>query len=455
MRGWAIGLLVVVLGVGVWMLEPWADDTPELGDPGEAEAEAKVPEGEADPLSSSIERTQANPERDISETGKPFTVLVELVAYVVDRRGVEEKRLDGFQFRLSDGYGTEITRADAVDSGHKLRLGVGSYVLHVAMGKKIAPAPARFTITAESEPVALRFPFSDAEAVLSLEVLDVTTKSRIENYRVTVVTHVPGESQPKIRFVPRAESNPLPITSARGHKLVVKVEAMGFDPAEPLIVSFDGTADKIKRQVFLTPSMKFAGVEFHVTNEAGQAIPHLAVLTEQKSENSFEELWRRRKSDPKGVYKLPGLAPGVYRTELQSVDGEGIPTMYLAWRFEFHLTGNEHIREPVVLKPGGMIELRLTDSGGNSIGRNVAIELTHPDGKVRESVWRPIVDGKADPKAILSADHLGRDGHARLDRSLPPGLYKITLRWEDGPAVVVHMTLHARDVYVLNRQLSK
>jgi hypothetical protein len=459
MRGWAISLVVLVLGAGVWFLGPWSDTAPELGDPVDGDPAAKSSaenEPRPDDLAARSRTRIPDRRRDTSDVDTRFTVPVELLAFVVDEQGTETRRLDGFHVRLTAADGAEVLRVDAAKSGHKLRLGVGSYVLHVSMAKHIAPAPAEFAITEASRPFTLRFPFHDATAILQLEVLHQTTKARVENCRLTIETHVPGESQPKVRFVPRADTNPISIQAALGQKLVVRVEAKGFAPSEPVAVEFDGSSDKVERQVFLTPTMKFTGVEFHVTDETGATVQNVSVFAEMRQpDRTYKRLWRRRHGNATGIYKLPEFAPGDYRIELRSIDADGAPTLHLAHEFEFQITGNEHILRPIVLPIGGTIELRLTDTLGNTIGKDVSIELTHPDGKVRESLWRPLVDGKPDLKSAISADFLAKDGHARLDQAIPKGPYKIKLRWDDGPEVIEHLMVRSGEVFILDRQLSK
>ncbi len=457
MRGCAIGLLAVLVAGTAWLLAPRGNDDVVITEPDSRPSPTADDKPEEPPERSDLAGSKSTGAED--PTAVPtnaFRVPITLIAHAVDKEGLAGPNLNGFGFRLTTDRGDLMVAEQSVFSGYVLKLGAGSFELHATMADRIAAGPTKFTITRSSTPITLRLPFRTAETVLALEVLDQATKARIAQFRLTIETVEPGSTQVKTRFVPKPDANPYSIEAERGQKVVVKIEAEDYEPAKPVTVTFDGKADKLEHKVFLVAAMKFTGVSFDVSDRANHKIPHLLVTAERRDETDrYRPLWRRRSNREQGDYKLPSLAPGHYRVELRSVDQDGIPSLHLPHRYEFRFTGNEHIHEMVALESGGGIELRLTDLNGRTIGKGVTVELTLPDGQVRESVWWPVIDGQPDPKLVRSADHLVQDHPARLDPCVSPGSYSIKLQWNDGPAVKRAVLVRAGETTVVAVQLSR
>ena len=102
-----------------------------------------------------------------------------------------------------------------------------------------------------------------------------------------------------------------------------------------------------------------------------------------------------------------------------------------------------------------MLELRVTDPTGTQIGKDVAVEVRHPDGEVREVIWRHVSQGKSGGHNRLGRDTLTMNAPARPYRCLPGGSYALKLRWGAGPPQARNVDLIPGEVRVVEVRLSK
>ena len=455
MRIWVVLLLLLLVAAGGYLaFFPGAATRTQL-DPGSGEETGA--EGAEKPVPPQSGDRARLPERAPGATPTvPSTLPVTLVA--IGRRDI---RLDRFTYRVTrDGSEKAGSKSVVVvegeaKSGHVLQLREGHYTVAMSHPEYTAPPPARVTITRDSPPLTVQLQMRPLEAVLVLEVLDQADNRRLTRYRATIVTHVDGRP-PQTRFEPRPETNPLRIEGASGARLVVTVEAEGYTPAKPVDVTFDGLARKVERQVFLARKVRFTGVELRVHDEAQRPIRRIEVVADvRQPDGRYRNAWRRRKAAADGTFRLPDLLPGHYKLNLRSVDDKGVATLHLGHDFEFDFTGTEHILEPLTLDAAASIRLKITDARGKVAGTDVAIELEHPDGKVRGSLWQPIVDGQPDPSAPLSENHLVRNCAARLYGTLPAGRYVLRLRRRGDDVVTRQLDLVVGKITDVAVQLSR
>ena len=160
MRGWAIGLMAVLVGGGAWLLGPWGDDEVTI-----TGANPTPRATEPEPSEVPPQRTDlggAKPTSATDPTQRPasrFRIPITLVAHAIDKAGTKGPKLHGFPFRVATDRGESVVTETSVRSGHVLELGVGSYEVHATMADRIAPGIAKFTISRDSVPVTLRLPW--------------------------------------------------------------------------------------------------------------------------------------------------------------------------------------------------------------------------------------------------------------------------------------------------------
>lgn len=431
MRGWLIVLVLAVLGGGSYLWYSGSDSDP-LALPNE---ESRTVESDqlADPLRGGRAELPGVAEAGEAKgsDSKTFRSVVTVIAVDAETR----RRLRGFEIQLAR-TGGETETIPVESDRHELRLATGSYVLRATRPDCESPGAAEFSITGSSPPVTIRLPFTPFEAALHLRVVDKANLLPLARFRATVVTFDGDAKQGLTEFLPDCRRQPLVLPAKVGQRLVVTIEAEGFTPAEPVAVRFDGEQRKHQKQVVLAAQMKFAGIELRVTDIAQRVIPRLNVVARALVPGQPDKiLWDRTRQAEDGKYRLPDLKPGRYRLELCAIDEAHQPTFHLPHSVTLEYFDGQHIIEPIRLQPGGMIELRVTDQAGRAIGKDVWIELTHPDGQVRESIWRPILADKPDGHVNLGADKMTMDAPARLHRCLPGGNYVLKLRWGRGQPV--------------------
>ena len=102
-----------------------------------------------------------------------------------------------------------------------------------------------------------------------------------------------------------------------------------------------------------------------------------------------------------------------------------------------------------------MLELRITDLSNHVIGKDVWVELTHPDGQRREALWHAILAQKRDGHTNLGANRLTADAPAQLHRCLPGGRYHLKFQWGQGEPRERYVELANGRRSLLQIQLSK
>ena len=439
MRGWFIVLILSVLGGGFYF---WYSAMADAHLPvSNIDPVADAPDRTADPLRGSRAEVPETPEtvapKDRPDsTGRPTEVT--LIAIDSETR----QALRGFEVQVASGGGKSQPVAIESDR-HTLRLLPGSYVVNATRPDCQAPDASEFKITRSSTPTTLYLSFTPFEAILELTVADQTTRQPLSRYRATVRTFDGDSKQGHTKFLPNRQQQPLVLPAKVGQRVLVNIEAEGYAPAELIEVRFDGTQRKIVRRVLLTVQARYSGIELHVSDLAQRAIPRLNVVARSLgTTGSPKLLWDRTREAKDGKYRLPDLKPGKYQLDISSVNADHHPTLHLPHTQAIEYLDGQHIIEPITLQPGAMLELRTTDPAGRVIGKNVWIELTYPDGQMRESIWRSVLDGKMDKYIRLGANKLTMDAPARLHRCLPGGRYTLKLQWERGEPVerIVQLT---------------
>lgn len=452
MRGWFIVLILGVLVAGFYFwyatsgdvrtpvssIDPRVDETDRTADP-LRDDRAEVP---------ALAKSEAAGNKPAA---RPLRSEVTLIAIDSETR----RALRGFEIQLaSNGRNPQPI---AIESDrHTLHLLPGSYVLNATRPDCKSPDSSEFKIKRSSTPAVIYLPFTPFEAILQLTVADQTTRQLLAHFRATVLTFDSGSKQGHTEYLPNRRQQPLVLPAKVGQRLVVRIEAEGYTPAEPVEVRFDGSQRKIKQRVFLAVQVRFAGIELRVTDPGQQPIPRLNVVARTFVEGDTTKiLWDRTREAKDGKYRLPDLQPGKYRLDISSVDVDHYPTLHLPDTRTIEYFDGQHIIEPITLQPGAMLELRTTDQVGRMIGKGVWVELTHPDGQIRESIWRPVATARVDRPIRLGANKLTMDAPARLHRCLPGGRYILKLQWGRGEPVERIVQLTSGHQSLLEVQLSK
>lgn len=452
MRGWSIVLILSLLGVGFFFWNSY------LGTEHGPLPTVDQPAGETDfipdPLGgdrremSGQQKTPADKETHGSQA---FRASVTILA----TDSASKQALQGFEVQIL-AAGRPPESVVVPSDRHTLKLPAGTYTLLAKRADCKSVKPVKLTITQTSEPTTIQIAFTAFEATLRLRVIDQATQQELSRFRATVRTFEGDSKQGLTKFLPNQQQQPLVLPASAGQRLEVLIEAEGYTPAKPVEVFFDGTRHKRERDVFLAAQMKFAGIELQVTDASQQAIPRLNVRLRSVVNGEPKQLvWDRTREAKDGTYRLPDLQPGSYQLQLTSVDKDHRPTLHLTNTQSVEYFDGQHIIRPVTLASGAMLELRVTDGSNKVIGKDVWVELTHPDGQQRETIWQAILAQKRDGHTSLGANKLTADAPAQLHRCLPGGRYDLKIQWGQGEPVerLVELTNGRRSL--LQIQLSK
>lgn len=452
MRGWSIVLILSLLGVGFSFWYSYSGT--EHGPLPNAEQPAAETESTPDPLSGDrreMPGQKKTPAGNQARASQAFRSAVTILAIDAANR----QALQGFEVQVL-AAGRPQDSVVVPSDRHTFQLPPGTYTL-LAKRADCEPAKAvKLTVTRSSEPTTIQVAFTAFEATLHLRVIDQATQQELSRFRATVRTFEGNSKQGLTEFLPNQQQQPLVLPAKVGQRLEVIIEAEGYTPAKPVDVRFHDTNRKIEQDVFLATQMTFAGIELRVTDAAQQAIPRLNVIVRSLVNGEPTKLiWDRTRDAEDGTYRLPDLQPGPYQLQLTSVDKNHRPTLHLTNTQSIEYFDGQHIIKPVTLTSGAMLELRVTDLSNKLIGKDVWVELTHPDGQQRESIWQAILVQKRDGHTNLGANKLTADAPAQLHRCLPGGRYHLKFQWGQGEPTERFVELTNGRRSLLQIQLSK
>jgi len=338
----------------------------------------------------------------------------------------------------------------------------GTYTVRATRPACEPPAQSEFQVLEAGTATTHHLLFQPFEAFLRLSVIDRSSRAAVPRFRATVQTFAKGNERGQTKFLPNQRQQPLLLPAKVGERLVVQVEAEGYTPVDPIEIRFDGSQREILREVSLAATAPYSGIELRVTDPAQRPIPRLNIVARDLNQGDtgkilWDRVWQGKDSKD-GHYRVPDLQPGTYQLDLTSVHSALLahsPTFHLTHSLTIEYFEGQHIVRPVTLRPGAMLELRVTDPTGEPIGEDVAVEVRQPDGQVREVVWHHVSLGKPDANNPLGRDTLTRNAPARAYRCLAGGHYTLKLRWGGGPARVHTVHLTNGEVRAGEVQLSK
>ena len=374
--------------------------------------------------------------------------------------------LRGFVVRL-EAAGSEAQTITVESDRQIVLLGPGTYTAHATRPDCEALDPSEFQVPEAGTATTHHLLFRPFEAFLRLSVLDRASREALPRFRATVQSFAEGSERGQTEFLPNQQQQPLVLPAKVGERLLVQVEAEGYIPIDPIEITFDGSQREVVREVSLSATAPYSGIELRVTDLAQRPIPRLNIVArdlnqgDTGSRGAGKILWNRvwdGKLSKDGHYRVPDLQPGTYQLDLTSVHTElraHQPTLHLTHSLTIEYFEGQHIVRPVTLQPGAMLELRVTDLTGEPIGKDVAVEVRQPDGTVREVIWHHVSLGKSSGHNLLGRDTLTRNAPARLYRCLPGGQYTLKLRWGGGQPAVRTVHLTNGEIRVVEVQLGK
>ena len=119
--------------------------------------------------------------------------------------------------------------------------------------------------------------------------------------------------------------NSVELPIAPEQRFSLRVEAVGYMPSDQQTIRLAPAERRRQLRVALEPAQRATGVTFEVRGPDLDPVTALRVRAlrrklDASADTPFERAWERSTRSADGSYRLPDLAPGSYRFELQAVD---------------------------------------------------------------------------------------------------------------------------------------